>query len=157
MDTRAYNPNYRPTGQSGLPDPQHDAQFYAGVPGKRLFAWVIDAGLITFLWFLSGVLTLGLGWLLLPLWPVVSFIYRVMTISGRSSTWGMRMMGIELRDGFGQRFGFGQALVHTALYTASLMFVVTQVISVILMGGTAKGQGLHDIPLGSTAINSPAN
>ena len=155
--TRAYNPNYRPSYAAGLPDPATDPQFYDGVPAKRLFAWFLDFVFVTLFWVLSGLLTFGLAWLALPLWPVVAFIYRTLTITGRSATWGMRLMGIELRDGFGQRFGLGQALVHTTLYTVSLMFVVTHVIGVILMGGTARGQGLHDIPLGSTAINSPAN
>ena len=155
--TRAYNPNYRPSYAGGLPDPQTDPQFYAGVPARRALAWVIDFAIITTFWVIFSVLTLGLAVLLLPFWPVVSFIYRTLTISGRSATWGMRLMGIELRDGFGQKFGFGQALVHTGLYTASLMFVVTQILSIVLMGGTARGQGLHDIPLGSTAINTPAD
>ncbi|SOH94546.1 RDD family protein [Monaibacterium marinum] len=154
--TRAYNPNYR-RSPTGLPDPQTEPQFYDGVAGKRLMAWIFDIVLITALWFVFGILTLGLGWLLLPFWAVISFIYRTLTISGRSATWGMRMMGIEFRDGFGQRFGMGQALVHTGLYTVSLMFVATQLISVVLMAGTARGQALHDIPLGSTAINSPSN
>ncbi len=155
MNTRAYNPNYRPDRASGLPDPQTDPQFYDGVPAKRLIAWVFDIVLITVLWFVFGLLSLGLGWLLLPFWAVISFAYRTFTLTGRSATWGMRMMGIEMRDGFGQRFGLGQALVHTGLYTVSLMFMISQIVSVVLMAGTARGHGLHDIPLGSTAINSP--
>ncbi|WP_316014501.1 RDD family protein [Roseobacter sp. HKCCA0434] len=153
--TRAYNPNYEAPRASGLPDPATDPQFYDGVPSRRLIAWVLDVAIITALWLVFGILTLGLGWLLLPFWLVVSFLYRTFTISGRSATWGMRMMGIEFRDGFGQRFGFGQALVHTGLYALSLSFMFTQVVSIFLMGGTARGQALHDIPLGSTAINSP--
>ena len=27
---------------SGLPDPELDRQFYAGVPARRLVAWLID-------------------------------------------------------------------------------------------------------------------
>ncbi|QPH53834.1 RDD family protein [Pontivivens ytuae] len=153
--TRAYNPNYRPVG--GLPDPDTDPQFYDGVTARRFFAWIIDVVVVWGLWLVLGLLTFGLGWLLLPFFAVVDFAYRTLSLSGRSATWGMRMMGIELRDGFGQRFGLGQALVHTGLYTVSLMFMVSHVVSIILMVVTARGQALHDIPLGSTAINTPVD
>ena len=32
---------------TALPAPDYQAQFYKGVPAKRLFAWVVDSVLIT--------------------------------------------------------------------------------------------------------------
>ncbi|RED13166.1 RDD family protein [Pontivivens insulae] len=153
--SRAYNPNYR--AHAGLPDPARDPQFYDGVVFKRFMAWILDFAFIFILWLVAGIVTLTLAWWVLPLWVVVDFTYRVLTLTGRSATWGMRAMGIELRDGFGQKFGFGQAIVHTALFYVSVGFILSHVLSIILMIGTARGQALHDIPLGSTAINRPAD
>lgn len=144
----------------GLPDPELDRQFYAGVPTRRLIAWFIDLAVALFfglpIALFFGLATLGFGFALFPfLLASVSFVYRVLTISGGSATWGMRVMGIELRRADGARFDFGTALMHTALYTLSIAFVVAQLISCLAMVGTRYGQGLPDLVLRTTAINRP--
>lgn len=153
--TRAYNPNYRPVG--GLPDPDTDPQFYDGVTARRFFAWIIDVVVVWGLFVVATIMTFGIALFLLPLFAVLDFTYRTLSLSGRSATWGMRLMGIELRDGFGERFGIGQAIVHTALYTVSLMFVLSHAVSILLMLVTSRGQALHDLPMRSTAINTPVD
>lgn len=140
----------------GLPDPEADRQFYDGVPARRLFAFVIDIVLVWGITLAIGVLTLGIGFLMLGfVLAVVDFIYRVTTISNRSATWGMRLVGIELRAQNGRRFDLVQAVGHTILFYIALAFTPLQLVSVILMAGSAMGRGLHDIPFGSTMINSP--
>lgn len=144
----------------GLPDPDLDRQFYSGVPTRRFFAWCIDfvlelvIGIPIAIFF--GIATLGFGFLLFGVMlAVISFLYRVTTISNRSATWGMRIMGIELRRADGERFDFGTALLHTSLFTVSVAFVVLQLISCLSMVGSRYGQGLPDLILRTTMINRP--
>ncbi len=141
---------------SALPDPSYDPMFYDGIPAKRLFAWVIDVILITVLTLLLGLLTLTV---LLWIWPLVyitvSFLYRSLTIAGGSATLGMRMMNIELRNASGHRLSPGEAAIHTLGYLIAAGFVIIQLISIFLMATGPRRQGLHDLFLGTAAINRP--
>lgn len=141
---------------TGLPDPTHQAGFYASVPAKRLLAWVADTLLILFLCLLALPFTAFVALFFFPaFYLVVGFVYRSLTLTGQSATWGMRLMAIEFRDHHGQRFGFGTALAHTLGYSMSMAFVLPQVISAVLMVASPRGQGLTDLVLGSAAINRP--
>lgn len=147
---------------SGLPDPERDRQFYEGVPSRRLAAWFVDVAVALIfgvpLALMFGLATLGLGFLAFPLIVMgVGFFYRTATIAGRSATWGMRLMGIELRRHDGSRFDFLTALLHTALYTVSVGMVVLQFLSVLGMVASRYGQGLPDFVLRTTMINRPAD
>ena len=128
---------------------------YAGVPLKRGIAWVFDIVLIAFLCALILPFTAFTGVFFFPfLMLVVGFVYRWFTIAGGSSTWGMRMMGISLRDHHGAPLSSGLALAHTFGYTISVAIAPLQLISIVLMLVTARGQGLTDHLLGTTAINA---
>jgi uncharacterized RDD family membrane protein YckC len=147
---------------AGLPDPDRDPQFYDGVPSRRLVAWIIDVLIAMVLTvpvaLVFGVLTLGFGFFVLPLvYAVTSFLYRTLTIAGGSSTWGMRAMGIELRRGDGSRFDLFYAVAHVAIYTVCVGMLVLQLASIVAILGTRYHQGLHDLILGTTVINSPAD
>jgi uncharacterized RDD family membrane protein YckC len=85
---------------------------------------------------------------------VVGFIYRWFTIAGRSSTWGMRMMGIHFRDHHGAPLSSELALAHTLGYSISITVAPLQLISIILMLVTQRGQGLTDLVLGTEAVNT---
>lgn len=140
----------------GLPDPDRDAQFYEGVPAKRLVAFIIDIAIVWGAAILISVLTLGIGFFILGLLiAIIDLIYRTMTIGSNSATIGMSVMGIELRTFNGDRFSTGHALIHTLVFYAMLIFVVVQLVSVIMMGGSRYGRGLHDLILGSAMINRP--
>jgi uncharacterized RDD family membrane protein YckC len=144
------------TMPSVLPDPDHDHAFYDGVPAKRLFAWVVDVILVTAVTFLLGAVTLSLLWWFWPIvYIAVAFLYRAGTISSGSATLGMRLMNIELRGPTGARFSGGEAMLHTLAYLVCSGFVVLQLISIAMMGFGARHQGLHDLLLGSVAINRP--
>lgn len=139
------------------PDPDRHAAFYSGVPLKRGLAWVIDTLFVTLIVALISVLTALTALLILPLvWLAVGFLYRWVTLSGRSATWGMRLMSIELLDRYGQRFDAATAFLHTLGYSLSMAFVLPQILSVGLMMVSRRGQGLTDMVLGSVAINSRA-
>ncbi len=144
----------------GLPDPQTDAEFYEGVPLKRLIAWLIDAVIIIALavgaTLVAGVLTLGIAFFFAGfLFMATSFIYRVGFISAKSATPGMIVMGIEFRTMSGHKFEFRDAFIHTALYTVAVMSFFGQIISMVTISATEFGRGLPDFVLGSTAINRP--
>lgn len=139
------------------PDPDRHAEFYDGVLPKRFLAWVFDLILIGVLTALIVPFTAFTALFFLPaLFLVVGFIYRWITLSGRSATWGMRLMSIELLDRQGQRFDGGTALLWTIGYSVSMAFVIPQLLSAVLMMISARRQGLTDHVLGSVAINSPA-
>jgi len=149
---------YHEAAYAGLPDPDLDSQFYDKVPTRRLVAWVFD-GIITFgITFVISVMTLGLAFFIFPfVWLLVGLIYRTITIASKSSTWGMRMVGIEFRDKNGQKFDTGLALVHTLIFTVATGFFIAQIVSIVLMLTSRYGQSLQDMILGTTAINRPLN
>ena len=141
---------------TALPDPDYDRAFYDGVPAKRLFAWVIDVVLVTIITFLLGIVTLSALWWIWPLtFILVNFLYRAGTIAAGSATLGMRLMNIELRGATGARLSGGEAVLHTLAYMVATGFVILQVISIVMMAFGARHQGLHDLILGSAAINRP--
>ncbi|KNG95432.1 RDD family protein [Pseudaestuariivita atlantica] len=139
---------------SHSPDPLAQPDFYDSVPTKRFFAWLVDVAIITLV---CLVLTPFTGFLSLlvwaPFWFLVSFLYRWGTLAGGSATWGMRLMAVEMRDADDRAFSAGTAFAHTLGYTVSIAIPVLQVISIILMLTSARGQGLTDHVLGTVAIN----
>ncbi|MCZ4351452.1 RDD family protein [Roseovarius aestuarii] len=140
------------------PDPSTQPEFYADVPLKRLLAWVIDSIIILLLSLLAVVLTAFIGALFFPLLMlIVSFAYRIVTLSRGSATWGMRVMAIEFRTWRGERLDRSTAALHTLGYSFSLALVMPQVISVILMLTGPRAQGLTDHVLGTVAINRQAS
>ncbi|BDW85073.1 RDD family protein [Roseicyclus marinus] len=139
-----------------LPDPDYDAAFYEGVPAKRLFAWLVDVVIVTAITFVLGLLTLTALWWIWPLaFIMTNFLYRAGTIAYGSATWGMRLMNLELRGATGARLSGGEAVVHTLGYMVATGFVILQVISILMMAFGARHQGLHDLLIGSAAINRP--
>ena len=136
------------------PDPHTDPEFYDGIPLKRLLAWFVDMIMIVVLCLLILPFTAFTGIFFFPfLLMVVGFIYRVITLTTGSATWGMRMMGMELRDARDRPFDFGTALFHTLGYSFSCAMAPLQLISIILMCVTERKQGLSDLVLGSVAVN----
>ena len=137
-----------------LPDPARQPEFYAGVPAKRLLAWFIDTVLILALVLVALPFTAFVGLLFLPLmYLVIGFAYRVVTLTGGSATLGMRFLAVEFRRRDGQRFDLGDAFMHTLGYSVSIAIPVIQVLSIVLMLTTERGQGLTDHVLGTTALN----
>jgi len=146
------------TPHSALPDPIDEAEFYQGILTKRFLAWLVDVSLITGLTILAGILTLTIA---LFFWPIafltIGFLYRTATLANRSATWGMRLMGIELRGHDGFRFETRDAALHVAGYYASMVFFLPMVASVVAMFVTDRRQSLTDLVLGTAAINRPAD
>lgn len=139
------------------PDPDVQPQFYDGVPTKRLLAWVVDILVIAALTVLAVPFTAFIGLFFLPLlFMVLSFAYRVVTLTRGSATWGMRLTAIEFRTASGEKFDLGMAFAHTFGLTLSFLLPLLQVISIVLMLTSARAQGLSDHVLGTVAINRRA-
>lgn len=146
-----------PADLDALPHPEHDRALYADVPVKRLLAWVVDSLLIALLTAIAVPLTAFTALFFLPaLWIGIGLVYRVLSLTGRSATPGMRLMGIELRTHRGERFGLADASVHTLLYSLCISMLLPQVLSIGLILGSARGQSLPDLALGSVALNRTA-
>jgi len=137
-----------------LPGPQQRPEFYEGVPGKRAVAWVLDMILIFGLTVIALPFTIFAGVFFFPLLMLVlGFFYRWAGLSIFSATTGMALMGIQIRGSDGDTLTGATAFWHTAGYSLSVMMMPLQIISVILMGVSARGRGLSDLALGTTAVN----
>lgn len=140
----------------GLPDPRREPRFYRGVATKRALAWVIDGGITLALCLLILPFTAFVGlFFWSALWMTVGFLYRWGTLASGSATWGMRAMALTLRERDGARLSGGTALAHTVGYSLSLAMIPLQLISVALMAGLGRGQGLTDMVLGTAMLNRP--
>ncbi len=139
------------------PDPVRHAEFYDGVALKRGIAWIIDTILVLAIAVVVVVFSAFTALFILPVvWLTLSFLYRWVTMTGQSATWGMRMMGIRFLTRDGARFDAATAFLHTLGYSLSVAFVLPQILSVGLMLISPRGQGLTDHVLGSVAINRPS-
>lgn len=142
---------------TGLPDPDMHSEFYADTSSKRFVAWVIDSGFIFLLTLIAVPFTAFTGLFYFPLlWLAVGLAYRIVSLARYSATPGMAIMAIELRRQDGTRFDLGTAAGHTAIYTLAFTSFLAQVISVVLMLSSSRGQGLPDHILGTAAINRVA-
>ncbi len=140
-----------------LPDPVSQADFYADIPVKRLLAWVVDAMAIFAICIVALPFTAFIGLFFFPLlWLVVGFLYRWVTLSNRSATWGMRLVAIEFREHDGSHMSSTTALIHTLIYSVSMGTFLLQALSVALILISPRKQSLGDHLLGTVAINRAA-
>lgn len=139
------------------PDPQAQPEFYQDVAFKRFLAWCVDAVITLLACIVILPFTAFTGIFFFPLlFLVVGFAYRVVTIANGSATWGMRLMAIELRTASGAPMDASSAFAHTLGYTLSWTVPVFQLISMVMMAATERGQGLTDHVMGSVMINKKA-
>jgi len=101
--------------------PEHS--LFRGVIARRMFALAVDAFLIgVFGWaaglgiILFGILTLGMGFLLLHIIPVLPFVYYTLLLP-HGGTIGQRLFSLEARDdsNLSRRPTHAQALVWSLL------------------------------------------
>ena len=138
-----------------------DPALYRGVLSRRFAAFLVDATIIATLtvlgWLLFlvlGIITFGLTWLALGLvFPAVALGYSAFSLGGPySSTWGMRLMGLEMRVWDGSRMYVLLAAVHALLFWASVTVLTPLVLLVALFDG--KRRLLHDLMLGTVLVNT---
>lgn len=125
-----------------------------GVPLRRFWAWCIDlllvaviATVLYVLLFVLGILTLGLGFGLMALLPVVPLAYHTLFVaSARAATPGQALLGLRVvRDQDLGRPELGQAIVFTLglWLTLSIAFVL---LGIALF--TDRNRTLHDMASG---------
>lgn len=137
----------------GLPDADHEPEFYEGVPTKRLVAWIVDVILILVLTVLALPLTAFTGLFFFPvLYFTTGFLYRWASIARWSATPGMLFAAVKLRDRVGEPLDPVAAFAHTAGYAGSVAVFPVQMLSIAMMLMTARRQGLTDIVLGTAAL-----
>ncbi|MEO1491522.1 MAG: RDD family protein [Pseudomonadota bacterium] len=147
----------------GVPDPEQDGQFYAGVPLRRFVAFLIDSVVIVGIWFvvvfigfLLTVLTMGAGLVVaMLLFACSGFLYRWLMLRNRSATLGMIMTGIEVRDHEGEHLDDTSAALHTAGYYVTVMFPPLMLIGWILLATSPYRRAMHDTFMGTVVINRP--
>lgn len=133
-----------------------------GVLLRRVWAWLVDFLLVgvvvAILWVLLfgfGLLTLGLGFPLLAVLPVVPFVYHSLFLaSGRSATPGQVMMDLVVRrdEDLGQ-----PSLLQAVLFTAGLWLTLgAGVIWLAAAMFTARNRALHDLISGLVVVRSGA-
>lgn len=137
--------------------PEHldNEDLYEAIVWRRIVAFFID-------WIIIGMILLSLGILtfftlgLIPFYaltPVIPIAYHSWLIgSDRSATFGMQMMGIEVRGVDGERPGFFQAFVMTAIFYLSVTFTGSLILIVALF--TDRNRCLHDFLSGTIVVNT---
>ncbi|QFT60116.1 RDD family protein [Sulfitobacter sp. THAF37] len=136
------------------PDPLEQPEFYDGILTKRFIAWMVDGLLIVALCLLILPFTAFTGVFFFPaLILVIGFLYRLATLSGGSATWGMRLVGMELRDSRDRPLDGGTAFLHTLGYSVSVTVAPLQLVSIIFMILSPRRQGLTDMLLGTAPLN----
>ena len=140
-----------------LPDTIAQAAFYETVPTNRLFAWILDAAIILEICLVVLPFTGFLGiFFWPPMWLVVGFAYRTITIANRSATWGMRLVSIELLNRTGARLDLTKAIFHTLGYIISIGIFLLQAVSIVLICASMRGQSLIDHVLGAVMLKKQA-
>lgn len=142
-------------------DPAREPDLFEGVLSRRFVAFLIDA-VVIFLLSLAGylligilgILTLGLGFLLIGLvFPVVALAYTGMTLSApASATIGMRMMGLQMRLWHGERMYFLIGVFHALVFWVSVSLLTPLILLVALFN--RRKRLLHDFISGAVVINS---
>jgi uncharacterized RDD family membrane protein YckC len=146
-------------GIGGMPDPTAVPEAYEGVLWRRTLAYFIDLcviGVIAVLcWIVFAVLWLLSFGLLGPvLWFVFGLIplaYHTLLLSGpRSATIGMRLFDVELRSVTGERPGFLQALIQTALFYITVGATCSLILLLVLFNRHKRT--LHDMLAGTVVV-----
>lgn len=142
-------------------DPESQPEYFSGVMWRRMMAFLIDAFIIAIIWLLGsgvfivfGVISLGL---LFPLWGAFLILlvlgYESFTLGGPySATYGMRMMGLEMRTWYGERPGVLQAAAHSLLFYFSVTLTTFLILLVPVFNG--RRRCVHDFLCGTVVINN---
>ena len=135
-------------------DPVAQPRPFQGVIGSRSVAFIVDFIIILVLVFLFGIVTLGLGWLLLPATLLVFLGYNAFTVGGaKSATLGQRMMGLEVRMWSGGKVSPLIAAFHALLFWFSAGTFVLWLVNVAWAFFDARKRCVHDILAGVVVLN----
>jgi uncharacterized RDD family membrane protein YckC len=150
-----------------MPTALDHPELYDGVLWRRPFAYGVDVvvvgAILTAFWivfFVLGLVTLGLAWILIPpgvvlSFPVIAVLYHALLVGGpRSATWGMRLFDLEVRGVDGPRPGPIQAGLQALLFYATVPFTGFLILLVALL--SSRHRLLHDFLSGTVVTRSGA-
>lgn len=146
-----------PFPDAPFPDAAGDARLTEGVITRRVFAYLVDLLLIGcamgLFWLMVlpiGLLTLGLGFHLLVVWPLIPPFYHFAFLSWRGATPGQRLLDItERRNRDLGTPGAGQAALATAgLYLTWALGGLWFLVALL----TQRRRALHDIAAGLVVV-----
>ena len=146
-------------------DPDQHPEFFEGVPARRLIAFLIDLVILAvpmvLAWifiFAIGIVTLGLGFALFGLMPVIAVLWALFyygsTLGGpRSATIGMRLMELEMRTWYGAPAYFVLGAVHAIVFWVTVSALTPLILLVCFFN--ARKRLLHDFLVGVVVVNNP--
>ncbi|HEY3908402.1 MAG TPA: RDD family protein [Stellaceae bacterium] len=159
--TAGYDSYPRAYRDPRMPDPAAFPEIYEGVLWRRVAAYVVDLLIVgalaivvwcafAVLWLVSFGLLGPLLWFLFGLLPLA---YFTLLLSGRhSATFGMRWLDLELRSVSGERPGFLQALVQTALFYVTVAMTCSLILLFALFN--RRRRTLHDVLSGTVLVRT---
>lgn len=146
--------------QSGEPNPIDAPEYFAGIPFKRVAAYIVDmfviaifAAAVAIIAFVPVVLTLGmLKPFVVGIVALIPLSYHTLMIGGdRSATVGMRLLGIEVRTMDGAEPGYVVALIQTVLFYVTISLTTWLILLVALFNN--RHRTLHDFLCGTLIVN----
>lgn len=147
-------------------DPATQPELFQGVLARRFVAFLIDATIVfipvAVLALLMGVftvVTLGFGIVIFALLGPVAAIWAMLYVgvtlgSPRSATYGMRVMGLQMRTWYGAPMYFLLGAVHAVFFWVLTTVLTPLALLVVLFN--ARRRTLHDYLTGAVVINDEA-
>lgn len=147
-------------------DPATQPELFEGVLARRIVAFLIDAVIVllpilivAFFMLIFTVVTLGFGAIVFALLGPLAAIWAVLYVgvtlgSPHSATYGMRIMGLQMRTWYGAPMYFLLGAVH-ALFFWVLTSALTPLVLLVTLFN-ARRRTLHDYLTGTVMINDEA-
>lgn len=147
-------------------DPATQPELFEGVLARRLIAFLIDAviiliplAILTLFMLLFTVVTLGFGVVVFGLLGPIAAIWAVLYVgvtlaSPHSATYGMRMMGLQMRTWYGAPMYFVLGAIHAIFFWVLSTALTPLILLVVLFN--ARRRTLHDYLTGTVLINDEA-
>lgn len=142
-----------------LPNPATEPELFEGVLKRRIVAFFIDSAIIlaatvaiAVVGLILGFLTLGLGWIALPvIIPLAILGYYAVTLgSPRRATVGMNLMDLVLTPTRGAPLDGWRILIHPLVFwiTVWIAWPVSLVIALL----TPRREMVHDLVAGTLMV-----
>ncbi len=144
-------------------DAVRQREYFEGVVGRRIIAFLIDITIILvltiavyLLLLVAGIFTLGLTWLLFGVaFPTVALAYNAYTLSRpQSATIGMRSTDLQMRTWYGAPMYALLAAFHALLYYFSVTIFTPFILLIAPFNG--RKRCVHDFLAGTVVINTDA-
>ncbi len=142
-----------------LPDPATAPELFEGLLLRRAGAYVIDCAIIvlvaigvSIVGLLAGILTLGIGWLTIPIViPIAILAYYTLTLgSYRRATVGMATMDLVLTPTRGRPLDGWKILIHPILFWLTVW--ISWPLSLLFVLFTQRRQMVHDLLTGTLMV-----